>query len=164
MREDGDRGHLTQGICSFIYAENQFSFGFLRFFSSLWLRRRYFRSFSARLRKRLLRRRARKNSNTFGFSLTYSSLGDVRRRFRSAAEKELCDKNREVTPSRQINLCLRRFLIKETQMFCARFFVTLVSPKLLPFGNEIKNFGFCFAFRSLIRNFAGRKQKDNETI
>ena len=39
-------------------------------------------------------------------------------------------------------------------MFCARFFVTLVSPKLLPFGNEIKNFGFCFAFRSLIRNFA----------
>jgi hypothetical protein len=30
----------------------------------------------------------------------------------------------------------------------------LASPKLLPFGNEIKNLGFCFAFRSLIRNFA----------
>ena len=31
-------------------------------------------------------------------------------------------------------------------------------PKLLPFGNESKNFDFCFAFRSLIRNFARRME------
>ena len=46
----------------------------------------------------------------FAFSPSYSSLGDVRRRFRSAAEKELCDKNREVTPSRHK---------KETSFFCS---------------------------------------------
>ena len=34
------------------------------------------------------------------------------------------------------------------------FFVILASPNLLSFGKEIKNFGFCFVFRSLIRNFA----------
>ena len=46
----------------------------------------------------------------FCSTLDFSSLGDVRRRFRSAAEKELCDKNREVTPSRHK---------KETSFFCS---------------------------------------------
>ena len=40
----------------------------------------------------------------------------------------------------------------------AHLFVTLAPPKLLSFGNETKNFGFCFAFRSLIRNFAPANQ------
>ena len=44
-------------------------------------------------------------------------------------------------------------------MFCTQFFVTLASPKLLPFGNEIKKKFFCFAFRSLIRNFAARMKE-----
>ena len=38
-------------------------------------------------------------------------------------------------------------------LFCAHLFATLAPQKLLSFGNETKNFGFCFAFRSLIRNF-----------
>jgi hypothetical protein len=33
------------------------------------------------------------------------------------------------------------------------------SFRVLSFGNEIKNFGFCFAFRSLIRNFATKAAK-----
>ena len=52
------------------------NFGFCFAFRSLIrkfdVRRTYYRSFSTSFRKRLLRRRARKNSNTFGFSLTYS--------------------------------------------------------------------------------------------
>ena len=47
---------------------------------------------------------------SFCISLTYSSLGDVRRRFQSAAEKELCDKSCEVTPSQHK---------KETSFFCS---------------------------------------------
>ena len=34
-------------------------------------------------------------------------------------------------------------------------FDTLASPKVLPFGRENKIFDICFAFRSLIRTFAG---------
>ena len=37
--------------------------------------------------------------------------------------------------------------------FFAHLFVSLASPKILSFGNEIKNYRFCFAFRSLIRIF-----------
>ena len=38
--------------------------------------------------------------------------------------------------------------------------------RVLSFGNEIKNFGFCFAFHSLIRNFAVVNQyySNEETI
>ena len=45
------------------------------------------------------------------------------------------------------NLCLRRFLIKETQMYCSRLFVPLASPKVLSFGKEKKKkpFFFCFS-------------------
>ena len=34
-----------------------------------------------------------------------------------------------------------------------------LTPKVLSFGKEIKNFGFCFAFRSLIRTFAHVKHR-----
>ena len=60
---------------------------------------------------------------------------------------------------------------KKLISFCllTRFFVSLVPPKfllvqaktsfrVLSFGNEIKNFGFCFAFRLLIRNFATKSR------
>ena len=40
------------------------------------------------------------------------------------------------------NLCLRRFLIKETQMFCARLSLSLASPKILSFENKNENFLF----------------------
>ena len=36
------------------------------------------------------------------------------------------------------NLCLRRFLIKETQMYCSRLFVPLASPKVLSLVNKNK--------------------------
>jgi len=44
------------------------------------------------------------------------------------------------------------------------FFVslTIVEKKILPLGNEIKNFVFCFAFLLLIRIFA--KEKLNKLI
>ena len=34
-----------------------------------------------------------------------------------------------------------------------------LTPKVLSLGKEIKNFGFCFAFRSLIRTFAHVKHR-----
>ena len=79
--------------------------------------------------------KVRKFCLSYPFFNLFSSLGDVRRRFRSAAEKELCDKSRELlaqrkrtssnSPFRQKIPALKPPLIKGLKMFCTQFFVTL---------------------------------------
>ena len=45
----------------------------------------------------------------------------------------LADDSSSATFIQLYNLCLRRFLIKETQMYCAQFFVSLAALKVLSF-------------------------------
>ncbi|MBP5386201.1 MAG: hypothetical protein J6Y97_02330, partial [Prevotella sp.] len=68
--------------------------------------------------------------------------------------KGVCDRQQNLRQIRKAS-----FLSVANVLLSARLIVSLASPKRLTLGQENKNFVVCFAFRSLNRIFAFKKQR-----